>query len=62
MLAEQLRWLAWDPKVLSLSPLAFELTPGGVDSACRPSEVGEMSTSALVIGALHQCHSCSLSQ
>ena len=25
-----------------------ELTPGGVDSACHPSEVGEMSTSVWV--------------
>uniref|UniRef100_UPI00358FA7FF homeobox protein Hox-A13b-like n=1 Tax=Myxine glutinosa TaxID=7769 RepID=UPI00358FA7FF len=34
-------------KVLSLNPI--ELTPGGVDSACHPSEVGRMSTSYLVI-------------
>ena len=27
-----------------------------VDSACHPSEVGGLSTSALVIGALHQRH------
>ena len=33
---------------------AVELTPGVVDSLCHPSEVGEMSTSVLVIGALHQ--------
>ena len=26
----------------------IELTPDGVDSACHPSEVGEMRTSALV--------------
>ena len=30
------------------SPLADELTPGGVDSACHPSEVGKMSASLLV--------------
>ena len=30
--------------------LAAELTPGGVDSACHSSEVGEMSTSVLVEG------------
>ena len=29
---------------------ATELTPDGVDSACHPSEVGEMSTSVLVEG------------
>ena len=29
--------------------LAIELTPGGVDSACHLSEVGEMSTSVQVI-------------
>ena len=28
--------------------LAAELTPGGVDSACHPSEVGYMSTSVSV--------------
>ena len=27
------------------SPLAVELIPGGVDSTCHPSEVGEMRTS-----------------
>ena len=27
-----------------------ELTPGGVDSACHPSKIGEMSTSVLVEG------------
>ena len=26
---------------------AIELIPGGVDSACRPSEAGKMSTSLL---------------
>ena len=36
------RVAAWDLQVLSLSPLAIELTPGGVDLACHPSEVGEM--------------------
>ena len=30
------------------SPLAVELKPGGVDSACHPSEVGKMSASLLV--------------
>ena len=30
--------------------MAAELTPGGVDSACHPPEVGEMSTSVLVEG------------
>jgi len=39
---------------------AIELTPGGVNSACCPLEVGEMNTSALVIGALHQRHTHSL--
>ena len=43
------------------SRFAVELTPGGVDWACHPSEVGEMSTSVLVIGALYQQYSCSLS-
>ena len=28
--------------------LAVELIPGGVDSACHPSEVGKMSASMLV--------------
>ena len=30
------------------SHLAVELIPGGVDSACHPSEVSKMSTSSLV--------------
>ena len=30
--------------------MAAELTPGGVDSACRPAEVGEISTSVLLEG------------
>ena len=30
------------------SPTAVELIPGGIDSACHPSEVGEMSASLLV--------------
>ena len=30
--------------------MANELTPGGVASACHPSEVGKMSTSVLVEG------------
>ena len=42
---------------LSSSPCqAVESTAGGVDSACHPAEVGKMSTSALVTGALHQQH------
>jgi len=53
VLALRLRWLTWDARVLRCT----ELTPGGVDSACHPSEVGKMSTSVLVIGALHQRHS-----
>ena len=36
---------------------AAELIHQEVDSACHPSEVGKMSTSALVRGALHQRHS-----
>ena len=42
------RWLAWDLRVRSLSSVATELTQCGVDSACYPSEVGEMSTIVLV--------------
>ena len=30
------------------SHLALELIPGGIDSACHPSEVGKMSASLLV--------------
>ena len=30
------------------SALAVELIPGGVDSACHPSEVGKMSASLLI--------------
>ena len=30
------------------SPFSVELIPGGVDSACHPSEVGKMSASLLV--------------
>ena len=30
------------------SPSAVELIPGGVDQACRPSEVGKMTASMLV--------------
>ena len=30
------------------SPLVVDLIPGGVDSACHPSEVGKMSASLLV--------------
>ena len=33
------------PEFESLS--AVELTPGGVDTTCHPSEVSEMSTSVL---------------
>jgi len=39
-------------------PFFIELTSGAIDSACHPSEVSEMSASVLVIGALHQWHSC----
>jgi len=35
-----------DPEFKSC--LAVELIPGGVDSACHPSEVSKMSTSLLV--------------
>ena len=35
-----------DPESKSCS--AVELIPGGVDSACQPSEVGKMSASMLV--------------
>ena len=35
-----------DPELKSHS--AVELIPGGVDSACHPSEVGKMSASMLV--------------
>ena len=35
-----------DPEFKSHS--AVELMPGGVDSACHPSEVGKMSASLLV--------------
>jgi len=35
-----------DPELKS--PLAVELIPGGVDSACHPSKVGKMSASLLV--------------
>ena len=63
MLASWLRWLAWDLRVLSSRPLsAVELTPGAVDSDCHPSEVGEMRTSVMAIGALHQRHSLTLIQ
>ena len=37
-----------DPEFKSHS--AVELIPGGVDSACHPSEVGKMSASLLVRG------------
>ena len=40
------RVAAWDPEFKSHS--AVELIPGGVDSACHPSEVGKMSASLLV--------------
>ena len=36
---------SWSP---TFDPLSIvELTPGGVDSACHPSEVSEMGTSVL---------------
>ena len=51
------------PQGPGFEPLtAVELTPGGVDSACHPSKVGEMSTSVLVIGVLHQQHNRALNQ
>ena len=37
---------SWDPEFKS--PLAVELIPGGVDSACHPSEVGQICASLLV--------------
>ena len=37
---------SYDPEFKS--PSAVELIPGGVDSACHPSEVGKMSASFLV--------------
>ena len=43
---------SYDPEFKPHS--AVESIPGGVDSACHPSEVGEMSTSELVIGAFNQ--------
>ena len=48
---------AWDPRVLSSSPVFPLNLHQGVYSACHPSEVGEMSISTLVIGTLHQWHS-----
>ena len=71
-----LLWIKWKPGVGfmvrvaglgSLDPafkplLTVELTPGEVESACHSSEVGEMSTSVLVIGALHRRHSHTLRQ
>ena len=43
---------------LEFKPLvAVEFTPDKVDSDCQPSEVGKMSTSVQVTGALHQRHS-----
>ena len=42
------RVVAWDPKGPEFKPRwATELIHQGVDSACHPSEVGEMSTSVL---------------
>ena len=39
--------------------LAAQLAPGGVDSACHPSEVGEMSTTVLVYrGTASVAQSC----
>ena len=37
---------SWDPEFKSHS--VVELIPGGVDSACHPSEVDQMSASLLV--------------
>ena len=42
-----------DPEFKSYS--AVELIPGGVDSACHPSEVGKMSASLLRIRARPAC-------
>ena len=46
------------------SPLAVELTPGGVDSACHPSEVGKMSTSLLesCVGVVTRPGLCPIAQ
>ena len=41
---------SYDPEFKS--HLAVELIPGGVDPACHPSEVGEMSSSLLVYPVL----------
>ena len=45
------------------SPLAVEVIPGGVDSACHPSEVGKMSASLLVscVGVVTRLASSSIS-
>ena len=37
------------------SCFAVELIPGGVDSACHPSEVGKMSASMLVVVLINWC-------
>ena len=55
------RNFCWEKKIkilgLSSSPCRVtELTQHRVDSACHPSEVGKMSTSVLVTGAIHQRH------
>jgi len=58
------QWLGWWLGILESwvqAPLAAELIHQGVESACHPSEVGEMSTSLSACtgrGALHQRHSC----
>ena len=54
------RVVAWDPWVLSSSPVGHWIKiHQEVDSACHSSEVGKMSTSVLVLvrGTLHQRHS-----
>ena len=46
------------------SHLAVESIPGGVDSACHPSEVGKMSASILVscVGAATRPGSCPIAK
>ena len=52
------RVAAWDPRVLSSSPVGRWIKiHQEVDSARHPSEVGKMSTSVLLRGTLHQQHS-----
>ena len=53
---------SWDPEFKSC--LAVELIPGGVDSACHPSEVGKMSASLLVssVGVATRSGLCPIAQ